>query len=196
MHAYMMQSGGPKEQQHAVAIRQASDRMLRLIDNLHDLIQDGSGGNSGTAKAVDLAAVAAAAVADVEASLSVKGLTIQNGLPADLPPVQGDAARLQRALTNVLIYCIRRSPAGSLVTLAANLATPGQVQIDLTDAGPASGPDQQAAVFDPYCQTLNDGAFTVGLGMMVARRIVAARGGTMTLVPAQGGCVRVTLPRA
>jgi signal transduction histidine kinase len=196
MHAYMMQSGSAREQQHGIAIRQASDRMLRLIDNLHDLIQaPGEGGRSASGSA-DLATVTAAAVADVEAALGAKALTIQTSLPADLPAVRGDAPRLQRALTNVLIYGIRRSPAGSPVTIIGSMEAPDRVRLDLTDAGPPAGPDQEAAVFDPYRQTLKDGAFTVGMGMAAGRRIVETRGGTLTLVEAAGGCVRLSLPTA
>ena len=74
-------------------------------------------------------------------------------------------------------------------------AEAGQVAISVRDSGPGLPADLIATVFDPFVTTKAGG---LGIGLSIARRIVAAHGGTIEAFNAQdsGAVFRFALPSA
>jgi signal transduction histidine kinase len=194
MHTYMMRQSDSPDRRRADAIQQASDRMLRLIDNLNDLVRLGPYRGQLEAKPLAVGELAKAAAADVEPLLDTKRRVIRIDSASDLPPLLGDAARLQRALINVLLYSVRRAPADSVVRIALRQPAPSLLRIEVHDDGAPVGPTAAPLVFDAFSLAATGGSYTVGLGMAVAREIVEDHGGQLMLVPVAGGCVRIDLP--
>jgi signal transduction histidine kinase len=113
--------------------------------------------------------------------------------------VRGVRARVGQALDNLLANALDASPPGSTVTLGSNLAPHHTVAIHVRDQGHGLTPAQRDLAFDRFHTTKSpdgDALGGTGLGLPVARRLVRADGGDLTLADASGGGVDavVSLP--
>jgi signal transduction histidine kinase len=81
------------------------------------------------------------------------------------------------------------------VTLSAERAG-SQVAITVADTGPGMDPELAAHAFDRFVKA--PGSKGSGLGLSIARDIVEAHGGSISLAsrPGSGTAVRLTLPQA
>jgi signal transduction histidine kinase len=120
----------------------------------------------------------------------------------DAPPpvLEVDPVLLRRALDNLLDNAGKYSEPGSTVRLRARAAGPG-LQLEVADEGIGIDAQDLARVGTPFFRTDRSRARRtggVGLGLALARRIVDAHGGTLSLEsrPGEGTTVRVTLPGA
>jgi signal transduction histidine kinase len=123
-------------------------------------------------------------------------------IPADLPPIQGDAHQLAQLFTNLLINAYEAMEGkGRIVITAETMQLPetpdGQareaVVIDVADDGPGMPPEVADKVFDAFFTTKAQGS---GLGLAIVRKIVDAHDGTIDLrsAPMRGTAIRITLP--
>jgi signal transduction histidine kinase len=76
----------------------------------------------------------------------------------------------------------------------------GTAEITVADDGPGIAPGDRDRVFDRFVRLDEDRSRTgggTGLGLPIAREIVAAHGGTLTIEesPAGGALLRLRLPR-
>ncbi|MFN2316310.1 MAG: PAS domain-containing sensor histidine kinase, partial [Gemmatimonadales bacterium] len=108
--------------------------------------------------------------------------------------VWGDENALEQVFLNVLLNAAQaldlEGEAGVTVTVNA-----GSAQVDIWDTGAGIDPEHVAQVFDPFVSTKSDGT---GLGLSVARQIVVAHGGSISIDSAveAGTTVSVRLPLA
>lgn len=114
---------------------------------------------------------------------------------AEAPPSwRLDAAPMRGALTNVLRNAMQASPEGSPV--AVRLAEEaGRLAVTVRDRGAGIPPGQEEKIFEPFVTTRAAGT---GLGLAVARRVVAMHGGTITAAndPRGGAVFRIEIPPA
>lgn len=118
--------------------------------------------------------------------------------PVALPSVDADPALLRRALDNLLDNARKHGGDGPVLLAARD---DGGLVVEVHDRGPGIPPEDLARVFEPFyrgdrSRTRRSGG--VGLGLPLARRIVEAHGGTVTLESREGeGTVaRVRVPAA
>ena len=102
---------------------------------------------------------------------------------------QGDHRRLAQVLTNLALNAARHSPAGGCVLLAARQVDGGGVELIVEDEGPGIDPALIETVTEPFVGDRTGGG-AAGLGLAIARRIVAAHGGLLRLAPRPGGGTR------
>jgi two-component system, NtrC family, sensor histidine kinase HydH len=123
-----------------------------------------------------------------------KGVQLTADLPDALPSVQADGFQLKRALLNLVLNALQATPVGGTVTLSAE-ADANQLRLAVRDRGEGMDAAQLARVFELFYTTREGGT---GLGLPIARRIVAAHGGTLTLASTagQGTIATLTLPLA
>jgi signal transduction histidine kinase len=122
--------------------------------------------------------------------------------------VWADPARVQQVLTNLVSNAVRYTPDGGTVTVTLRLlpgarhpATPPMVRLDVADSGPGLAPAEVARVFERFWRAdaararVTGGA---GLGLAIARQLVAAQGGGIGVDSAPGAGSRFwfTLPLA
>ncbi len=107
----------------------------------------------------------------------------------ELPLIRGDETLLQLALSNLLRYALRSSPAGGKVRMEL-ARVPGGICVVVEDQGAGlSGVDAQR-VFEPFFTSRATGA---GLGLAVVRRVALAHGGTVDVRDRAGGGARFEL---
>jgi heavy metal sensor kinase len=169
------------------------DRLIRLAEDL--LIVGRSGADLAASRApVDLEQVALE-VLDVGARLAqTRGVTVRMEA-ADPVTVMGDASALHRAARNLIENAVNYTPAGGLVEV--NVAREnGSGLLSVRDTGPGIAPADVTRVFEPFVRldTARDRASGgAGLGLSIARSIVTAHGGTITLETSLGHGSRFTI---
>jgi len=148
----------------------------------------------------DAAAIAEAAVAAARPRYQAKAVHLELRRPSVTLPVQADQERLQQVLANLLDNALRHTHRGGHVELAV-VGDAHQIRIRVRDDGEGLLPDQLEAVFGRFhradpARVLTDGGGS-GLGLTIARALVADHGGTLTADsdgPGQGVTITVTLP--
>jgi signal transduction histidine kinase len=138
--------------------------------------------------ALDAAAAASGAVAAAAPGYLAKGVSLELVPGPDGLRVSADPERLGQVLANLLDNALRHTPAGGHVRVAA-AAAGSRVTIAVADDGEGIPTDKVEAVFDRFhridpARTSSDGSGS-GLGLTIARAIVADHGGTLTA--ASGG---------
>jgi len=124
--------------------------------------------------------------------------TIAVELPRDLPLVWADATLVERAVTNVVANAVEHTPAGTRISVAADVSANG-VALHVTDDGPGIAEGVLPHVFDKFVKSHHDdsradGGQGSGLGLAIAKGIMDAHGGSITAErPVSGRGVRFTL---
>lgn len=119
---------------------------------------------------------------------------------AQLPAVEGDAARLAQVLRNLIDNAISFSPAGGQVQVAL-AAADDRLWVSVADEGPGVPAANRGDVFRRFYSERpveEDFGRHSGLGLSIAAAIVAAHGGSIAVADAPGGgaLFRVGLPLA
>ena len=110
--------------------------------------------------------------------------------------VTGDATQLGRVMRNLLDNAIRYAPAGTLVSVDVIHEPPAAV-VRVADEGSGFPDDFRSIAFEPFTRAdpardVRTG--TAGLGLAIAKSIVAAHRGTIEIADRPGGVVEVRLP--
>jgi len=113
------------------------------------------------------------------------------------PRVEGLPVRLTQVIVNLLVNAGQAlTTRGARIEVRAASAG-GRVRIEVEDAGCGMTPEVQARIFEPFFTTRQEAEGT-GLGLALAREIMAEHGGTIAVrsTPGQGSCFALELPEA
>lgn len=200
--AEMMKGGYAGElpqqaQDYVSAILESTVRLSSLIDTVLDLTQ-GEAGTLPLARApVDMAdAVEHCRVRWTDAA-KAKGIEIAADVKPSIGRIMGDEKRIAQALDRLMENAVRVLPQGGRISLHGD----GQVHIAriiVSDNGPGMDTKAQARAFDRFSRmTGEQRGDDLGLGLPLARQLVEAHGGTLSLFsqPGEGTVFTVELPR-
>ena len=172
------------------------ERLGRLVQGLLTLSRAGAGRLVLERHPIDLADVAARAVAVHTARATMRDVRLR--LDAGAPvTVDGDADRLREVVDNLLDNALRVAPSGSSVRVSVSREN-GRSVLEVEDTGPGLTEEDRAHAFEPFARgsaARGDGA---GLGLAIARAVAEAHGGTLGVrtVPGAGATFRLELPMA
>ena len=196
----MLQAGyagklSDQQQRYIEAIMDSVGVLGRQIDNVLDLAQGEAGSLVVERTPVDVRMLLDAALKDAKAFAAAEKVELVGNIAPDLGSIAGDAPRLSRLVAGLLDNAVRYTApirkAGGRVLLHAAGDARG-VDIIVSDNGPGM-PEAVAAV----TKGQQAGTASGGIGLALARQLVAAHGGTMEVVSeaGQGTLVRISLPR-
>lgn len=144
---------------------------------------------------VDLNAVVRDALRMMDGEAHQFGVTIEQDLAPDLPPVSCDSIQIEQVLLNLVhnaVEALQAMPAGKRRVRVRTEARPGTVQVSVCDTGPGI-PEPPADPFVPFFSTKPTG---LGMGLSISRSIAEAHGGELAAArnPDRGSTLTLTLP--
>lgn len=187
-----------EQRQDISAIHQASQRMIRLINQLLDLSRLDAEGLILAAEAVDVAGVLEQVRQDIAPQAIERRLSLQITVPAALPPMQGDAERVRQILLNLAGNAVKFTEAGS-IHIEARLVDAGSIEVLVRDTGIGIPAEALPQIFEEFYQQnrrLSRPYGGAGLGLAIARKLATQMGGTITVSsePGAGSTFRLQLP--
>ncbi len=169
-----------------------SSRLSQLVEEILEVARLESGGLPLYLEEVATAEVVRRAVLGLQHEAQRKAVRVGTVLPATLPPLRSDAARLQSVVTNVLSNAVKFTPSGGDVEISAAVVG-DQMQIVVCDSGPGIPEDQRDRVFEKFYRVRRPGTEVpgTGLGLSIVKSTVELLGGTVSLDTRGGGGLRV-----
>lgn len=181
-----------EQREFASSVRSSGQALLSIINDILDFSKIEAGHLELEKIDFDISAV----VEDVGEILAdaahIKGLDLIVALDPALPAsVRGDPGRLRQVLVNLAGNAIKFTDAGQVVITctAASTSDGIEARFEVRDTGIGMTEQVQAKLFTMFTQA--DASTTrryggSGIGLVVARRLVEAMGGTITVVSAPG----------
>ena len=167
----------------------AVERAIHLVEQLLTLARSDHGESAGRHAALDLAEVAAEAIADTRVLATTKNVDI--GLDAEPHcDIQGDRDALRILARNVVDNAVRYTPPGGSVEVRCRPAGEA-VLLEVSDTGPGISPDERERVFDRFYRQTTAQETGTGLGLAIVRAIATRHAAQVTLHEAAGGGLRV-----
>ena len=175
-------------------IRQESDRLAGLVDDLFELsrIQAGSLSLSLALERVGLDELVSDAIAGASFAAEAKGVELHGEVGQPVPVVELSTPDMARVVRNLLDNAIRHTPSGSTIVINAALDRDGhsaEVWVQDRCGGiPEADIDHvfEMAYRGDVARTPGDGR--AGLGLAVARGLVEAHHGQITVQNQGEGC--------
>jgi signal transduction histidine kinase len=178
-------------------LHQETQYLKRLIDDLRVLSLADAGELPLHFQAVAPQACLEQAIQRHLLAAGEKDITLRSEAGQDLPPVEADPERLSQVFDNLIGNALRHTPAGGEILLSARLSD-GQVQFQVHDTGTGIAPEDLPNIFNRFYKgdRSRSGEGASGLGLAIARSIVAAHQGTITVEspPGQGATFTISLP--
>jgi signal transduction histidine kinase len=180
-----------------VNIDLAADELSNLVEDLLELARLEAGRVDLRRVECDLRDVASRALASVEPLAAQRNQRIELDAPE---PVMArvDPERLRRALTNLLANAQKYGRSGGEIRLS--VLTEGEASVlSVRDDGPGIALDEQDRIFERFYRS-PDGTTRArqgtGLGLPIARALVALHGGTLSVEssPGAGATFQIRLP--
>jgi signal transduction histidine kinase/ActR/RegA family two-component response regulator/PAS domain-containing protein len=165
-----------------IARRQA-DHLVRLVDDLVDVSRLTRGTITLRHETVDLNDVVQRAVDGVQELVSDRGHMVTVRAPTQSVVVEGDAARLVQAVTNLLDNAARYTDPNGHVDVSTSRRDDRAV-IRVRDDGAGIPRELAPRVFDVFAQgerQLDRSSGGLGIGLTVVKRIVEQHGGTVCM---------------
>jgi len=176
-------------------INEEADRLDRLVGEASEMAQLDAHAVELHREPVSIHSVVDAAV---EASKAVLGRhPLETRVPASLPLVKMDSARIAEVLKHLLENAAKYSPPESPITVTAEVDA-AELVISVADRGPGIDDFEQSLIFDKFYRG-RDQRLRVqgtGMGLAIARAIVEAHGGAISVASqlGRGSVFSFTLP--
>ena len=186
----------PTRTRAAEIIRDESRRVALQVDELLDLSRIQAGQTLFSIEAISIGDVVNRTAETFGFRAHERGISIAREVQPGLQ-VRGDSDRLEQVVSNLLDNALKHGPEGSTVVLSANHVDTDWVEVSVGDEGPGIPEDKIEHVFERFYQ--GTGVRTgAGLGLAIAREIVVAHGGSISVAnaPTGGAVFTVRLPAA
>ncbi len=181
-------------EQHQRILRNV-DLMNRMIGDLMDMVNLRSGRLSIKRRPESVQALMHESVLAHEAPAREKGLQLEYAAVGNDIQVDCDRARLVQVFSNLLGNAVKFCRAGDSIRVRSD-ARGSVVSFEVSDTGPGIAAADLPHIFDPYWSARKHKAAGNGLGLYIAKGIVEAHGGHITVesAPEEGATFFITLP--
>jgi two-component system phosphate regulon sensor histidine kinase PhoR len=191
----------PKMRDRIGKIEVETGHLVQMVTELLDLSRIESGGALGVVDLLDIGQVATDSVERLRLFADRQGVTLQVDLPAVIPAVRGDEARLGQVFVNLLHNAVKFSPDGGEVRVSVRAAD-DEVVVGIDDHGVGIPKSAQQRVFERFYKVdrarVRGAAGGTGLGLAIARHIIEQHGGRIWVesVEGRGSTFSFSLPLA
>jgi signal transduction histidine kinase/ligand-binding sensor domain-containing protein/DNA-binding response OmpR family regulator len=161
--------------------RRNAGRVLELIDQLLEVARLEVGSTALRARRVDLDAFVSRLGEAFRPLAERRSIALHLELPGEPVTVFADPAHLERAVSNLLANAIKFTQVGGTVWLTLQAAPP-RARISVRDNGPGIAPADLPHIFERFYRGNESSARHqpgTGIGLALARELVALHGGTL-----------------
>lgn len=190
---------GPLEDRYrtyAGHIHDSAQHLLSLINDVLDLSKIEAGAYELQEGTVDLPAVGARAMRQVEGAAHDGGLRLTLDIPRELPSLWADQRAIFQITLNLLTNAVKFTPRGGVVTLFARQEEGGGVAFGVRDSGIGLNEAEIAKALQRFGQV--DNVMTKvhqgsGLGLPLVQELALLHGGAVSLQSSPGEGTTVTV---
>jgi PAS domain S-box-containing protein len=184
---------------YAEHVLHAGEHLLALTNNVLDLQQLEEGHVALEIRDVALDALLADVLRQLAPLAQSHGVQFDNHVDAG-HRVQADACRLCQVLLCIVSNAVKYNRAGGVVRCSVEETVPCRLRLSVEDTGSGIAPNQVERLFQPF-ERLGKETSPIegtGLGLIIARSLVAAMNGTLAVLSRSGEGTRVVieLPRS
>ncbi len=157
-------------------------QMVRLVDDLLDVSRITTGKLAVRKQFIDLHGVLEDAVETVRPFIESRQHRLELRIAPEPLTVLGDGTRLAQVFGNLLHNAAKYTEPGGVITLAARREA-GNVVVRVSDTGIGLDPRSIATIFEMFVQvdrSLTRAQAGLGVGLTLARRLIALHEGTVT----------------
>jgi len=144
---------------------------------------------------VNVKEMVSALVTEIQGTLGTHPVSVE--VAGEPPTVNADPLRIEQILTNLLENSNKYSAEGAPIRIHV-AGVDGGVLLSIEDRGPGIAPEEIPHLFDRYFHTRTPRGATrgLGLGLYIARGLVEAHGGRITVesTPGRGSTFAIWLP--
>jgi signal transduction histidine kinase/ActR/RegA family two-component response regulator len=205
-YARMLRSGvftDIAKQARAMEILERNAQALtQIVEDVLDVSRIISGKLRLNLQQLDLAPVVDDSIGTIAPAAHAKGVRIEADIDRAVPRVAGDPERLQQVIWNLLSNAVKFTPRGGLIRVRLAPHDGMQAQLVISDTGRGIAPEFLPHLFERFRQA--DSRFSrehggLGLGLAIAKEIVATHGGVIQADSegeGRGAIFTITLPLA
>ena len=193
LHEKAVGSLNEKQSDLVSTARDDADRLLKTLNDLLDLAKLEQGPTQLTLDRVAPVDLVGNAVREMREIAHLAEVGLKTEIAENLPEVRIDRQRIDYVITNLMGNAIKYSPRGGEVLVRAEIgrtrtAVPG-VRFVVKDTGPGIPIEHQEHVFERFYRVPGTAKSGAGLGLSIAREVVAMHQGEIGVISEPGkGC--------
>jgi two-component system sensor histidine kinase BarA len=195
-----------KQQRYVGNIQTSGRILLEMINDILDLAKIESGKMETRPTDFQLAQVIGAQCDMAKPLTEKKNIGLEAKIPAGLPPMCQDQARVQQILNNLLSNAIKFTPEGGRITVSADRDDEDYLVMQISDTGVGIAVEDQQAIFEKFRQgnaavpsgdTMTREYSGTGLGLSIVKELCKLLGGEISVQSelGKGSTFTVRLPR-
>lgn len=190
LHLLLEERIGPlnsKQLELLLAARDDAERLLRMINDLLDLARLESGQTRQRLEVIAPQALIQDALPHLQALLEAHDVRLVTEVAANAPEVAVDPRQINHVFSNFVSNAAKFSKPGEVVLISVKTVG-NNVRFSVLDRGPGIPVEYQSRIFERFFRIPGtEESHGVGLGLAIAKEIVASHGGTIGLHSNPGG---------
>ncbi|HEX7705636.1 MAG TPA: two-component regulator propeller domain-containing protein [Thermoanaerobaculia bacterium] len=189
----------PEVRQEMGIVRRNALRLLRLVNQILDLLRLESSGLELDLRTRDLIPVLEWLMGTFRPLADRCGVTLSLETEGKVAPVRCDREEIDKVFGNLLSNAIKFTPMGGRVSVRVREEV-SEIVVAVSDTGPGIAPEDLERIFERFVRSRSDAPLQqgTGLGLALARQLTRLHGGTIEVdsSPREGSTFRVRLPRS
>ena len=181
-------------------IREESERLTALINNILDFSRIEAGRKEYDFKETDLSELVRTTLDSYRFQIEQNGFAFEENISCDIPPVNVDREAIARSLLNLVNNALKYSKDQKYIGVSLYRSN-GSIKLEVQDRGIGIAAAEQDKIFEKFYRCgdpLVHNTKGSGLGLSLVRHIAQAHGGNVSVesIPDQGSKFTIALPIA
>jgi signal transduction histidine kinase len=187
-----------KYQEYFRIIREESERLTALINNILDFSRIEAGRKEYEFKETNLADLVRSTLDSYRFQIEQNGFAFEENISGDIPPVIVDREAIARSLLNLVNNALKYSKDQKYIGVSLYRAN-SRVNLEVQDRGIGIPPNEQEKIFEKFYRCGDPLVHNIkgsGLGLSLVRHIARAHGGDVLVesTPEKGSKFTIALP--